>query len=403
MTTRSLTAAILLTALASAPIDAPQARAGPGSPVAPGEANGSQAPAPGARAPSKLGDPGDGWFDISAFIDESYGFVPLVIPVTEPAVGYGAVGALVFIDKQKGGGEAGYAQPNLTAVGGGATENGTWGLFGMDSRHWMDDRLQTVVGVVYANAHLDYYGLGEDSWLQEHPLAYQLTPVGGRAQVRYRLGGSRAKIGLAYTLATTRIESDPGDRARGLPPVKRDSRSGGLTPALSYDSRNNLFTPTRGVYAEAQFGVFGKALGGDANHQKAALLAMGFQPLHPRVTLGARGSATFSFGDAPFYTRPFVSMRGIAAMRYQGEQVAQAEAEIDYQFWKRFSVVGFGGVGSAWSGLGVKENRESVQAFGTGFRYEIARKYGLHMGLDMAWGPDEPAFYMQFGNAWGRL
>jgi len=28
---------------------------------------------------------------------------------------------------------------------------------------------------------------------------------------------------------------------------------------------------------------------------------------------------------------------------------------------------------------------------GTGFRYELARKYGLHAGVVVAWGPDNTA------------
>jgi hypothetical protein len=76
---------------------------------------------------------------------------------------------------------------------------------------------------------------------------------------------------------------------------------------------------------------------------------------------------------------------------------------VRYQFWKRLSVVGFGGIGQAWSGSEAEGDAESVTAFGTGCRYEIARKYGLHMGLDVAWGPDQFAFYVQFGNAWLKL
>ena len=40
-----------------------------------------------ANAPSKFRSPEDGWLDLSAFMDEAYGFVPLVFPITEPAVG----------------------------------------------------------------------------------------------------------------------------------------------------------------------------------------------------------------------------------------------------------------------------------------------------------------------------
>ena len=39
---------------------------------------------------------------------------------------------------------------------------------------------------------------------------------------------------------------------------------------------------------------------------------------------------------------------------------------------------------------------------GTGLRYEIARDYGLHLGLDLAFGPHGAAIYVQVGSAWAR-
>ena len=39
---------------------------------------------------------------------------------------------------------------------------------------------------------------------------------------------------------------------------------------------------------------------------------------------------------------------------------------------------------------------------GGGFRYELARRYKPHMGLDLGFGPDGPALYVQFGSAWLR-
>jgi hypothetical protein len=36
---------------------------------------------------------------------------------------------------------------------------------------------------------------------------------------------------------------------------------GGLTPSLSFDSRDNIFTPNKGTYAELQSGVFRQCLG----------------------------------------------------------------------------------------------------------------------------------------------
>jgi len=83
----------------------------------------------GEPASSRLIDAQDGWLDVSGFLDSVYGFVPVIVPITEPAVGYGAAGALVFIDRKPPDSQGRYQRPNITAVGGLCTENGTHGLF----------------------------------------------------------------------------------------------------------------------------------------------------------------------------------------------------------------------------------------------------------------------------------
>ena len=64
--------------------------------------------------------------------------------------------------------------------------------------------------------------------------------------------------------------------------------------------------------------------------------------------------------------------------------------------------MGFVGGGAAWNDFDRYENSRDVVAGGTGFRCELARKYGLHMGLDVAFGPEDPILYVQFGSAWLR-
>jgi outer membrane protein assembly factor BamA len=355
-----------------------------------------------AKAPSKVISTEDGWLDVSGFLDETYGFVPLVIPITEPAVGYGAAGGLAFIDKPIGEAQAGFGRPNVTAVGGLGTENGTWGVMAGDLRHWLGDRLQTLVGVVRASVNLDFYGIGNDNALKDHPRSYNLEPLAGLVRAKYRIGGSNVWAGLAYALASTQVTFDTPGAIPGLPDLQQVSRVGGLTPSITYDSRDNMFTPKTGTFVEVTAGFFAPAFGGDDEFQRHSLTAMQFIPLHEDVMLGVRGDATVTSGDVPFYMYPFISLRGAPVMRYQGEEVAQAEAEVRWQCWKRFSVVGFAGYGVAWNDIERIDNTRTVVTGGTGFRYEIARAYGLHMGVDLAFGPDVTAIYVQFGSAWVR-
>lgn len=355
------------------------------------------------KKPSKLRSPDDGWLDVSGFLDQAYGFVPIAVPITEPAVGLGAAGALAFIGKpREGAARDAFDRPSITVVGGLGTENGTVGGFAADIRHWGNNRVQTVFGVVDASVNLDFYGTGETTPPASGSVSYNLAPLGGIAQVKYRLGGSRVWVGLNYVFARTRISFNVPDSTPGLPATPRESHIGGLTPSLTIDSRDALFTPGRGTYVEASAGLYGSALGGDDSFEKIGVVAMQYVPLRPRLTLGVRGDGGLTYGEPPFYMRPFVSLRGAPATRYQRDNLGQIETELRWQFWKRFSVVGFAGYAVAWNNLDTLDRQVTVTTGGGGFRYELARRYKLHMGADVAFGPDGPAFYIQFGSAWLR-
>jgi hemolysin activation/secretion protein len=111
--------------------------------------------------------------------------------------------------------------------------------------------------------------------------------------------------------------------------------------------------------------------------------------------------AGFSFGDAPFYMRPSIDLRGVTAREYQADNMVQTEAELRWQFWKRYSVVGFAGGGAVWNDSGGNTER-SVVSGGFGVRYELARKYGLHLGADVGFSRNTTALYIQVGSAWFR-
>jgi outer membrane protein assembly factor BamA len=355
-----------------------------------------------AQSQSKFYSPDDGWFDMSGFLDQRYGFLPVLVPITEPAVGYGAGLALAFIDKPLGAAKSGLDRPNISAVGGLYTDNESWGALVGDSRYWFNDRLQSTAGVAYASVNLDFYGIGDDALLRDNPLRYNLESRGGLVRGKIRLGNTRLWGGLQYAFLRTTVSFEAPAETPSIPDHENESDAGGITPSVFFDSRDNIFTPTRGAYVEVTAGIFGPALGGDDEFQRVQLVALEYIPLSSSLYLGLRADGTASFGDQPFYMMPFISLRGAPVMRYQGEQVAQVEAELRWQFWRRLSLLGFAGYGAAWNDFEQVENEMTVVTGGPGFRYELAREYGIHAGVDLAFGPDETAIYFQVGNAWPR-
>ena len=351
---------------------------------------------------SRFFDTDDGWLDLSQFLDTTYGFVPLVAPITEPAVGYGAVGALVFIDRDVSGKEQRHVRPNIGVIGGLGTENGTRGLFALHLGTWMEGKLRTLAGVADADVNLDFFGLGGDRLPGGTGLGYSIAARGGVGGASYRVGETPLWIGLRYGLANTSVALGAGTAPPGIAPSDRDLRLAALTPSLTLDTRDNFFTPTQGWYVDLSLPLFREALGGDRDFERINLTAMYFRPLGQSLFFGVRGSAKASTDGTPFFLRPYVALRGVQALRYQGERAAEVEAELRWQLHPRFSVVVFAGAGRARSEDALRDRDKDVTAVGTGFRYLLARKHGLHMGMDVARGPDKPAFYVVFGNAWLR-
>ena len=68
-----------------------------------------------------------------------------------------------------------------------------------------------------------------------------------------------------------------------------------------------------------------------------------------------------------------------------------------------WSVVPFAGIGATrLERSTATTGSQHVASGGLGFRYELARKFGLHAGLDLAHSPGTTAIYVQIGNAWFR-
>ena len=353
-------------------------------------------------------DPADGAFDMSRFIKTRTGFVPILAPVTEPAVGYGVAGGLVFFHRREGvpppdpppAGEGRMTPPSLSAVGGFATENGSWGIFGGHRGVWKEDRVRYLGGLGYASLQLTFYGTTPQTSAISRDIEIRTVPF--IQDLGVRILASDFFAGLRYAFVASEITFKPG---RNIPGVTDrewtgNSKIGGLIPYLEYDSTDNFFTPGRGNHAKASLGIFDEIFGGEYDYRELHAKAVGYWPVLPTVVAGLRADGQFVAGDAPFYALPFVQLRGIPAMRYQGTDVLTLETEERWMVTPRWGLAGFAGIGKAADGFDALQDADTVWNAGGGLRYLTAREFGLQMGVDVARGPEQWAIYVVFGNSW---
>ena len=355
-------------------------------------------------------DPEDGMFDVSHWLAEKKGFFPVPIIVTEPAVGYGAGAALVFLhdplagrvpdgetfDPQSTDAEGKLIPPSVSALFGMYTENDTWMAGGAHMGVWKNDNIRYTGALATGSINIKIYRniLDQDLTVDttiEPDILYQ--------GLKFRLAGSKFFAGASYLLMDT---SNKIGFTSIDPSFKNSSRDAAIIFSLEYDSRNTIFTPTDGISSSIEATLFSEAVGSDTDFEKYKAKIYYFTPLSKTFVLGLRGDIQTISGsdrDIPFYMYPFVSLRGIPVMRYQGETVGVAEAELGWNLTSRWSVLGFAGAGRTTS-IADNDKITTVYSKGVGLRYFIARRFGAHVGFDIARGPEDTAFYLQFGHAW---
>jgi hypothetical protein len=358
-------------------------------------------PAPAKKA-SLFKDPEDGAFDLGGWIATQTGVIPILSPITEPAVGYGGALGLVLIH---GGGLGGLRDeppgvtgkpvtPDISAAAVALTSNGTWMALAGHVGFWGGDRFRYRGAVGWISPNLDFYdGNGRAFGFNQEGFTFFQELV-------VRVGLTDLFLGARYVYfdSTTHLKSDvapPWPPGPGL-----ETTDSGFGLVAEYDSRDNAFTPNRGVLARATATFLGPYVGGDRAYQRYGFNGNFYLNPCPRLVLGLSLRAQSAPGDPPFYMLPFVRLRGVPVMRYSGQTAASAEGEVRWGLTPRWWLVGFGGSGWTDAGPYPYLKDESVVAGGVGFRYLIARALGLQMGLDFAKSASDKALYVVFGSSW---
>jgi hypothetical protein len=347
-----------------------------------------------AGTPEIFRDPEDGKLDLSNWLLERHGWLPVPVFITDPALGYGLGVALASFHRHEGTGPDGRPiPPSITGVGGLYTETHTWGAAAGHLGIWKRDTIRYRGGIGYADANLEFY-------LDNRPLDYNLRGGFLMQSLEFRVGGSGFFVGPRYVLFRSSARfADPV----GIPGVdpNHDFANGGLAVDTSFDNRDNMLSPTKGNNLGLGLTRYDKAFGGDYDYWQLDADLRTYHHLSSEWFLNVRFDGAATDGDVPFYALPYIVLRGVPSLRYQGQDAASVETEVRWQLVPRWSVLAFAGLGRTWRGDTRLGQNETAVSGGAGFRYLIARELGLRGGIDIARGPEEWVFYIQMGHAWG--
>lgn len=356
----------------------------------------------GAKKKVSMRDTLDGKLDLSSFLLDANGFIPIPVVITEPALGGfgGAIAPVFFSPKKDVPKNAGYVAPDITAGFGMYTANGSWAAGGGRIGSFPKAGIKYRAFAGYADINMSFYREVQGS---EKEFAFNIESVPVFLSISKRITKQQVYLGAQYLYASNKLSPRfEGDLPSSINEQEFNSQIAGLGFFLDWDRRDNFFTPDKGGYTNLFYNMNDAWTGSDYTFQRLSWFLHYFLPVQRQWISGFRLEANRAFGDPPFYALPSISLRGVPAVRYQGYTTALVETEQRYDFNRRWSGLVFGGYGKAMQRDQSFGDGQSVYNYGGGFRYLISRVFRVRAGVDVAKGPDSWGWYIVFGHAWAR-
>jgi hypothetical protein len=262
-----------------------------------------------------------------------------------------------------------------------------------------------------------YYGIGPYAEAGNEEL-YTTTSLWVRAYYLYQIQ-SNFFVGLHYRLDnTTKIEYEEENSLLEQSQILgyQGGASSGLGAVISYDKRDNIYSPSVGPFLEASFSVNRSWTGSDFDFVRLELDMRHYIQLPKRQILAMQFASDFSWGEVPFESLGLLGHytlnRGYYEGRFRDKALASFQAEWrvplfwgetpreELAWYQRFSASLFGGLANVAPSPGKLSIDQVKYSYGAGLRVLASRRENVTLRVDYGRGrPGNDGFYFMIGEA----
>lgn len=266
-----------------------------------------------------------------------------------------------------------------------------------------EDRWRISSAVSYSKFPTKYWGIGNDT---PDSAEEDYTPKALTLKLwPQKKIGTGWYAGLAANIIDRSISevSDGGLIDSGLAPGVRDEQALGLGASLIRDSRDNRVYPRRGSYHKLLVDLFADVWFGDSGFGVYTLDLRKYFPVARTHVLALQALGIATSGEPPFDLYPQLGgeslLRGYFQGRYRDRNLLALQGEYRLPLFWRFGAAGFVGVGQVAPDIGGFGLDRFWVAGGAGLRFLLAKREGLNIRADFAFGEGSSGFYLSLGEA----
>lgn len=248
-----------------------------------------------------------------------------------------------------------------------------------------------------------FYGIGPTTPDTGNP-AYLLELLSFEGSFTRRIGESALRAGgIGRVEHQTNI--DPQDNGFLLSDSVHGATGGwvsGIGADFVWDSRDNIFYPTRGGLSEVKVTFYTSALGSEFNYTEAVADLRRYLTWGRHV-LGIQAYTALVRGAPPYFKLPKLGggsrMRGYYEGRYRDRTYTTAQAEYRTLLFWRIGFTAFAGVGDVADAYAKYRLRDVKTSLGFGLRFLFDPKERINLRCDFGFGRNTSGVYFAIEEA----
>jgi hypothetical protein len=350
----------------------------------PSIAGNAEAPAPSA-AVTTAGE------DTDNAKKERLGITPFPVVYYTPETSLALGGGVVFTLRDKG--ESMETRPDNLQVMTAYTLNNQLFLMLSPEKYFNEQQGKLFMSIGYLNWPTSFFGVGNDSDIDMDDIedleeAYTDRSFMVQPWIMHTLV-SDLSVGLTLDWKNTHVE----DVEQGGMLTEDDLTgseggiSSGMGPVITWDTRDNLFSPSRGSWYKAWAWVYREWMGSDFDYEYYGLDLRHYRPIGRESVLALQGFMALTGGNVPFYEYPTPLMRGLYENVFVDKNAVAVRAEyrfpINFFPKGRWGAAVFGAVGDAFPDAGSTEDLDLKVAGGAGLRFALNKQEKINVRLDI--------------------
>jgi hypothetical protein len=273
------------------------------------------------------------------------------------------------------------------------TLNNQFFLMLSPEKYFNEQRGRFFMNIGYLNWPTSFFGIGNESGIDPGEVedleetytdeSFMLQPWITHAVV------ADLSMGLTLDWKNTHVEDveEGGMLEQGDITGSDGGVRSGMGPVITWDTRDNLFSPSRGSWHKTWAWIYREWMGSDFDYEYYGLDLRHYRPVNGESVLALQGFMALTSGEVPFNEYPTPLMRGLYENVFIDKNAVAVRAE--YRFPINFFANGrwggavFGAVGDAFPEATTTEDIDLKVAGGVGLRFALNKKEKINVRLDI--------------------